>query len=133
MIVVDTSALLAIVLREVERRAFLERIDQEDAILSAGSMIEALMVCHGRGGAILTDEVRRLITQMGIRIVPVEPAEVVIAHEAFLKYGKGNGHPAQLNFGDLFAYALAKARDVPLLFKGNDFAETNIVSAITAT
>lgn len=130
MIVVDTSALLAIVLRETERPAFLEIMVSDEAILSAGTMIETLMVCYGRGGVILTQEVGTLITQLGIQIVPVEPAEVIIAHEAFRKYGKGNGHPAQLNFGDLFSYALAKARNVPLLFKGNDFAATDIMPAV---
>lgn len=127
MIVVDTSALLAIVLREAERHLFLETIIENDALMSAGTLIEALMVCHGRGGAAATSEVRTLVDDLGIAIVPVEPDHAVIAHEAFLKYGKGNGHPAQLNFGDLFSYALAKARSLPLLFKGNDFSATDIV------
>ena len=56
--------------------------------------------------------------------------EIEIASHAFASYGKGSGHPAQLNFGDLFAYALAKSRDIPLLFKGNDFAQTDVKSAV---
>lgn len=129
MIVVDTSALLAIVLREPERATFLECITASDAVMSAGTLIEALMVCHGRGGAIATKEVQTLIAELGIEIVPVVAEQASIAHEAFLTYGKGNGHPAQLNFGDLFSYALAKARNVPLLFKGQDFAATDVASA----
>lgn len=129
MIVVDTSALMAIVLREAERDAFIDCIVANDPIMSAGTLIEALMVCHGRGGAIATREVRRLVDDLGIQIVPVDPDHVALAHEAFLKYGKGNGHPAQLNFGDLFSYALAKARSLPLLVKGNDFAATDITPA----
>lgn len=129
MIIIDTSALLAIVLREPERAVFLECITANDTAMSAGTLIETLMVCHGRGGTIATREVRTLITELGIAILPVEADQAAIAHEAFLKYGKGKGHPAQLNFGDLFSYALAKARNVPLLFKGNDFAATDILVA----
>lgn len=70
-----------------------------------------------------------LIAQAGIAVEPVTDDQTTIAHAAFLQYGKGNGHPAQLNFGDLFSYALAKVRRIPLLFKGNDFAATDIISA----
>ncbi len=120
---------MAIVLREGDRATFLDSMVENDAIMSAGTLIETLMVSHGRGGKIVTEDVRVLVDRLGIQIVSVEPEHVAIAQEAFMKYGKGNGHPAQLNFGDLFSYALAKERNLPLLFKGNDFAATDITSA----
>jgi ribonuclease VapC len=87
------------------------------------------MVTRRMAGDPMVDLLHALIERAGIQIEPVTEAHSGIAHEAFVKYGKGNGHPAQLNFGDLFSYALAKARDVPLLFKGNDFAATDILQA----
>jgi ribonuclease VapC len=72
-----------------------------------------------------------LIDRYGIATVSVDGAQAAIAHEAFMAYGKGSGHPARLNFGDLFSYALAKSRDLPLLFKGDDFARTDIASALS--
>ncbi len=75
------------------------------------------------------DELDELITEFGIRIAPVDASQARIAAQGFAKYGKG-GHAARLNFGDLFAYALAKTRDEPLLFKGDDFAKTDVKRAI---
>lgn len=71
----------------------------------------------------------RLVESFGIEIVQVTAQQADLAYAAFVAYGKGGGHPAQLNFGDLFSYALAKARGIPLLFKGEDFAATNIQRA----
>ena len=130
MIAVDTSALMAIVLREPEREAMLAALGAEErSLISAGTMIEVRMVCFRRGGEVLVSEVEELIDSLGVETVPVGESEVSAASNALTQYGKGNGHPAQLNFGDLFSYALAKVLGIPLLFKGNDFAETDIVAA----
>lgn len=133
MIAVDTSALLAILFGEPEREQFQTILDNSDALtISAGTLIEARIVTRRRAGDDMVELLHGLIEQAQIKIEPVTDHHAIIAHEAFRKYGKGNGHPAQLNFGDLFSYALAKARNVPLLFKGNDFAATDVLPAVKA-
>jgi ribonuclease VapC len=134
MIAVDTSALMAITLGEPERNHFLDILDAANGIaISAGTVIEARMVAHGRGGKPLLEMLDELIRDYGFEIVPPGIAEIAITHAAFLAYGKGSGHPAGLNFGDLFSYALAKDRGLPLLFKGDDFARTDIEVATVAS
>ena len=133
MIAIDSSALMAIILDEPERKSFLDILDRaEKALVSAATLIESRMVAHGKGGEKLVLALDEIVQGYTMEIVPPGPAEIEIAHSAFVKYGKGNGHPAQLNFGDLFSYALAKSRGVPLLFKGDDFALTDVrVASIT--
>lgn len=133
MIAVDTSALLAIILGEPEREQYLVILDTAPAvIISAATLVEARMVTYSRAGAAMVSVLDNVIEQAGAAIVAVDNEMIDIAHQAFAKYGKGQGHPAQLNFGDLFSYALAKAHDAPLLFKGDDCAQTDIVSALAA-
>lgn len=130
MIAVDTSALVAILLGEDERDAYLAILDSADGIsISAGTVIEARMVAHGRGGPSLRQKLDLLCKDYQINIISPGEEEIEFAQHGFATYGKGSGHPAQLNFGDLFAYALAKARGIPLLFKGSDFAQTDVTSA----
>ncbi len=127
MIAVDTSAMIAIILNEPERAAFLAILDKAPVILmSSTSLVETRLVAWSRGQQSLIDEVNALILAYGIEIAPTGGPDADCAHEANVTYGKGSGHPAQLNFGDLFSYALAKSRDIPLLFKGQDFAQTDI-------
>ena len=130
MIVVDTSAISAIAFNEPERREFVELISAAgSAFISAATVVEARIVIHARrgtAGIVLLDS---LIGRAPFEIAPTNELEARIAYEAFIIYGKGNGHPAQLNFGDLFSYAVAKARGLPLLFKGNDFSQTDILDA----
>ena len=131
MIAVDTSALVAIVLNEPERGAFRARLrTATKALISSASIIEARMVIHSRLGApgvALLEDLMRLSV---FEVVPPGEPEIEAAFTAFLVYGKGSGHPAALNFGDLFSYAHAKVRNVPLLFKGDDFARTDIAPAL---
>jgi ribonuclease VapC len=131
MIAVDTSAIVAIVLGEPERAAFRRALLQADkALISAVSVIELKMVLYSRRGppaVVLVDDMLRLPV---FDIVPPGPADLQAAFGAFVVFGRGSGHPAALNFGDLFSYALAKVRELPLLFKGNDFAETDILSVV---
>ena len=130
MIVVDTSAIVAIALAEPERDTFSQIIQRADrALISTVSLVEARMVLHGRRGhraVVLVDDLLRL--PMFDKVAP-GAAETDAAYAAFVAFGKGSGHPAALNFGDVFSYALAKVRGLPLLFKGDDFSQTDIASA----
>jgi ribonuclease VapC len=132
MIVVDTSAIVAIAFAEPERERFVEVIHRaERALISSVSVVEARMVVHGRRGeraVVLVDDLLQLPV---FEVVPPGSAEIAAAYGAFVAYGKGSGHLAALNFGDVFSYALAKARSLPLLYKGADFSETDISSALS--
>jgi len=130
MIAVDTSAILAIVFDEAERNEFLDIVERAGkAVVSSVSVVEARLVVHGRRGqaavALLDDLLRLPIFE----VVAATAQDADAAYDAFVVYGKGSGHPASLNFGDLFSYALARTRGVPLLFKGDDFAQTDVESA----
>jgi ribonuclease VapC len=124
--VLDTSAILAILQDEPERRKFNEAIEAaETRSLSTASLVECSMILESRYG---TDGVRDLdlfIAKAQVSLVPVDEEQADIARRAFRKYGKGR-HPASLNFGDCFSYALTQALDEPLLFKGNDFSQTDV-------
>ena len=130
MIVADTSAIIAIVFAEPEREAFIDVIRRAPRVLvSTVSVVEARMVVHGRRGeraVVLVDDLLRLPM---FELIPPGIAEMDAAYAAFVAFGKGSGHPAALNFGDVSGYALAKVRGLPLLYKGTDFAETDIASA----
>jgi ribonuclease VapC len=134
VIVVDTSAIVAIPLDEPERDAFVGIIDRAGkALISAASVVEARLVVHarrGQRGVVLLDDLLHLPF---FEWVAPSPAEAAAAYSAFVAFGKGSGHPAGLNFGDLFSYALAKTRGLPLLFKGDDFAQTDVADALSST
>ncbi len=131
MIVADTSAIIAIAFAEPEREAFLKAIESaQRTLICSVSAVEARMVVHGRRGqraVVLLDD---LLRSPLFEIVPPGPAETDAAYAAFVIFGKGSGHAAGLNFGDIFSYALAKVRGLPLLYKGSDFSETDIASAV---
>ena len=130
MIVVDTSALIAILLDEPERRTLVDAIvDYGEPCVSAATYLEASMVMEAYSGSSGSRDIDDLIDDVGIRIIPVDHAQARIAREAFRRFGKGH-HRARLNFGDCFVYALARALDAHLLFKGNDFALTDLKSAL---
>lgn len=123
MMVVDTSALIAVLLGEDEAARCVEALEgAERLLLSAGTMAEALIVAERRG---VGPQMRRLLDGLGFEVVPVGPVEAHRVAEAYAAWGKGR-HPAGLNFGDCFAYALARAQACPLLFVGEDFRRTDI-------
>lgn len=127
--VIDTSAVLAILLDEPEMTVFTERIAADLVrLMSAASYLEAAIIIDDRFGYEGERDLRFFLTDGAIEIVSVSVDQVEIARAAYRRFGRGN-HPAALNFGDCFAYALAKATGEPLLFKGNDFARTDLVSA----
>jgi ribonuclease VapC len=128
--VVDTSALVAILQAEPDRRTFTEALEEAGhCVMSAASFVEVSMVIETRFGARGVQDLDLLMSKAGIDIVSVDREQALMARRAFARFGKGR-HPAGLNFGDCFAYALAEARTEPLLFKGDDFAKTDIESAI---
>jgi ribonuclease VapC len=127
VIAVDTSALVAIVLREPEAAACLAALEAEtELVISAGTLAEALIVAGRRNFA---EEMRRLIDEFGFDIVPVTPAAARRIAAAYDRWGRGV-HPAALNFGDCFAYEVAKENGCPLLFVGEDFAKTDLVGVL---
>jgi ribonuclease VapC len=129
--VVDTSAIFAIVLGEPERAAFATSIQEADRrMVSAATMVECVAVFAGRRpGSDPMVAMRLIIDDLNLEIVPLDDVQWRAAAEGLIRYGKGQ-HPARLNLGDSFAYALAKVTGEPLLFKGNDFALTDIARAV---
>lgn len=126
--IVDTSALIAVLRGEPEARQLLAVMLRESVVrMSSATLLETRIVAEreGRGGS----EVDELIAEAGIDIVPPDLQQIEFAFEGFQRFGKGR-HPAGLNFGDLFAYALARSAGEPLLFKGADFGQTDVESAI---
>ena len=130
MIVVDSSVLVAILRGEADSERHLRiLVSQRPVLLSAVTFLEASMVLCGRepeGGEIWHD-LDTLLATLGADIVPHDADLARIARDAFLRFGKGR-HPAGLNFGDCASYALAKARGLPLLFKGEDFSKTDLLT-----
>lgn len=130
MRVIDTSALVAIVFAEPERTLFLSLIHQEHPVLlSTPSALETRLVVYSRRGSQGIALLETMLQLPLFRLVAPDAVDIETAYTAFTQYGKGSGHPAGLNFGDLFSYALAKTRRLPLLSKGDDFSQTDIVSA----
>jgi ribonuclease VapC len=130
VIVVDSSALIAILRREPEADSFLQAIAAaEQCLLSSVSLLETSMVLAGRSGSATSwMELDVLIVRAGIQVVAQDAMLAEEARGAFLRYGKGR-HPAGLNLGDCASYALAKSRALPLLFKGEDFPKTDLTAA----
>lgn len=121
--IVDTSALIAILRREPEADDFTDRIlASREVRISAGTLIETRLVAERDGG---TKELDGLLDVLKIEIIPTDGPQVQLALDGFRRFGQGR-HAAALNFGDLFAYALARALDDPLLFKGSDFSLTDV-------
>jgi len=124
--VIDTSGLLAILQNEPERRRFNEAIEAaETRSLSTASFLETSMIVESRYGADGVRDLDLLIAKAKVSLVPVDEDQAHLARQGFQKYGKGR-HPAGLSYGDCFSYALARSLEQPLLFKGNDFSQTDV-------
>ena len=128
--IVDTSALIAILRDEPEARPCASAIESS-AIrrVSAANFVETALIIDASRDPVASRRFDDLIREAQIIVEPVTEAQARIAREAYRDFGKGSGHPAKLNFGDCFAYALAKVTAEPLLFKGDDFARTDIEPA----
>ncbi|AWC25750.1 type II toxin-antitoxin system VapC family toxin [Aminobacter sp. P9b] len=129
--IVDASAILAILLEESDGDAMEDKLlsPRQRHAMSPVNYLEAAVKADGLKDTRKGAELNNLLADFGIEIVVVTPEQALLAREAYKQFGKGN-HPAKLNLGDCFAYALAKARREPLLFKGDDFRMTDIEAAI---
>jgi ribonuclease VapC len=132
ILVADSSALLAVLLGEPERAQFKRFLLTHEVKISAGTLIETLRIVHLALGPEALSGVDALIETSAAEIVSVDTDQVATAREGMLRFGKGRDEePAVLNFGDLFAYALARRLELPLLFKGDDFARTDVQPALS--
>jgi len=134
LIVVDSSVVVAILLSEPDADTFRNTLEaQSDKRISVATVLECCLVLHGKVAAnasTVESWIDRFLADSQFALEPVTADQLAHARNAYVAYGKGIGHPAQLNFGDCFSYALAKALGAPLLYKGGDFAKTDIVSAL---
>lgn len=128
--IVDTSALIAILRNESDAAAYAEAIAKASTRrLSAANYVETAAVIDGSRDPVASRRFDDLVREAELVIEPVTPVQARIARDAYRDFGRGSGHPAQLNFGDCFAYALARDKNEPLLFKGTDFSRTDITPA----
>jgi ribonuclease VapC len=131
IVVIDTSAITAVVFGEPDAEMFLSAMlaNAGELQMSAGTAVEVGIVVEARQGAEATKDLAILVDRLGIETVPVDQVQVEAAVAAWRRFGKGR-HPAGLNLGDCFSYSLAKLTAAPLLFKGRDFGQTDIASAL---
>ena len=129
--IVDSSAIVAILKREPEWRALSHALDtSEISRISAANYFESSIVVDGWKDPVLSAQLDELMERFNIQIEPVTPEQARIARQAYRDYGRGSGHAANLNFGDCFSYALARAKREPILFHGDDFVHTDLRSAV---
>lgn len=128
MIVVDTSAIVAIIIHEAERSVFLQSLNGDETALPASCYVEAVMVLSRTAKG--RERLERLLQLYDMAILGSDARQARLAADAFERYGRGSGHPARLNLGDCLAYAAARAHAAPLLFKGEDFAGTDVVRVV---
>ena len=127
--IIDSSAVLAVLFGEADAETYEKGIAMASPCrMSVANVLEASIVVESRGGAAASHELDVFLERAGIELIPVTIEHLEAARQAWRRFGKGN-HPAALNFGDCFAYALAKVENEPLLFKGNDFARTDVEAA----
>lgn len=131
MIVVDTSVLIALLKDEHDAPALARCMAAATArFISAGTALECGIVIGANYGDAGLDAMRELYSSLELEILHFDAEQSRMGYEGFRRYGRGSGHPAKLNFGDCFAYALAKTRNLPLLFKGDNFIHTDIEPAL---
>ncbi len=127
--IVDSSAIMAILNEEPEAEACLAAIRAtRQAKMSAATFLECALVVDGYGRVDLSADLEPMVERLGITVVPVSVEQVRLGRVAHQRFGRGSGHPARLNLGDCFAYALAKDTGEPLLYKGDDFVPTDVRS-----
>jgi ribonuclease VapC len=125
--IVDSSALIAILTDEPDGLALSRALDEPEIVrMSAASYLETSIVLDKHRDAVMSAQLDDLIERSRIAVEPVTAEQAKIARQAYRDYGKGSGHPANLNFGDCFSYALAREKREPLLYKGDDFVHTDL-------
>lgn len=124
--VIDTSAMMAILTRDPAADRLVQAVEADGTrLVSAATVVEASLALLGRYGEAGDPQLDRLLRGIGAEVVPVGEEQVALARDAALRFGRGR-HPAALNFGDCFSYALSVARGEPLLFVGDDFSKTDV-------
>ena len=129
MIVVDSSAIAAVILREEDQLDYARVLASDMTAIATPTLVELQIVLARRQVANTEMIIRQILVDTEMKILPFGQHMVELAWNAYMEFGKGR-HPAKLNFGDCMAYAVAKSLDAPLLYKGNDFAQTDIRSAL---
>lgn len=125
---IDTSAIMAILLREQDAERYAAvLVNADEVLISASTVLEATIVATRLTGSAVAIE--RMVSSQPLTVVPFDSEQILVAQQGFIRFGKGR-HPAGLNFGDCFSYALAKVRGLPLLWKGEDFAQVDVLSAL---
>lgn len=128
--VVDTSAILAIVFNEIDARTIASKLAHDpDRYVSAATLLETTIVLRRRTKSQDDSDLQHFLVAVPLNVVPFDETQLGFAQQAFFRFGQASGHLAQLNFGDCFSYALAKHLSQPLLYKGNDFSHTDLVAA----
>jgi ribonuclease VapC len=129
--IVDSSAVIAILRGEPDARPLLDGMKTAHSIsISTATFFETSIVIDSRGNPAASRELDDFCEQIVLKFIAVDEKQMRIARQAYRDFGKGSGHPARLNFGDCFAYALAKSLDEPLLYKGIDFSHTDVRPAL---
>ena len=130
--IIDSSAMLAVLFAEDDAHAFAAAIERAGGgRISAATWLESAIRIDMTGSPLASLAFDDFVREARLTIEPVSEPQVRLARAAYRAFGRGSGHPAGLNFGDCFSYALSKLRDEPLLFKGRDFPETDVRSALT--
>ena len=130
--IVDTSALIAVLRDEPDADRYVEALAAGPAVMSAATYVEAAVVVDANRDPVLSRRFDDLLVAADVVVQSVTREQADLARQAYRDFGKGSGHPARLNFGDCFSYALARASGEPLLFKGDDFAQTDVIPALPA-
>ena len=129
--IVDTSAIVAILRAEHDAEAYAHALEEAAVSrVSAATLLEAVIVIDGSRDPIASRRFDDFVRESALSIEHVTEAHARVARDAYRDFGKGSGHPAELNFGDCFSYALARVTGEPLLFKGNDFVHTDVTPAL---
>lgn len=128
--IIDASALVAVLQGEDRSAELLDLLRANPLAMSAATYVETAVVTDGRRDATLSRQLDTLLERLAVEVVAVTPEQAVIAREAYRDFGRGSGHPARLNFGDCFSYALAVVLDEPLLFVGDEFTHTDVRAAL---
>jgi ribonuclease VapC len=130
-LILDTSAIVAILREEPGFERYARSLAESSGTrISAGTYLETAIVVDANRDPVLSGRLDDLLGVAAVRVEPVTRQHAELARQAFRAFGKGSGHAAALNFGDCFAYALARATGEPLLFKGRDFAQTDVAAAL---
>ncbi|WP_163542465.1 type II toxin-antitoxin system VapC family toxin [Occultella kanbiaonis] len=129
--IVDTSALIAILVGEPAARTFARALAESEVKISAATLVEARAVVTSKLGPTHLRQLDALLRETQVLVVPFDEQQAAVAGDAYRDFGRGSGHPARLNLGDCFSYALAATTGEPLLFKGRDFNHTDLRSAVT--